>query len=115
MIIIDENVDQVLVDRLENENFALYSIRKHHRGISDREIIEIAKAKEGFIVTEDKDFGELVFSYNINNCSVILLRYGKIDYDVITNNFLRVLKDYYEKPGHFFYNDHKEKIRIKKL
>lgn len=65
MIIIDENVDQVLIDRLDTDNFETFSIRQHQPGISDREIINIAKKKKGLIITEDKDFGELVFSYNI--------------------------------------------------
>ena len=65
MIIINENVDQVLIDRLRTENFETFSIRHQHAGISDRKVINIAKEKKGLIITEDKDFGELVFSYNI--------------------------------------------------
>ena len=115
MIIIDENVDQVLIDRLESENFDLLSIREHYQGISDKEIIEIAKTRKGFILTEDEDFGELVFSYNIKNCTVILLRYYIRDHDGIANNLLKVLRDYYKRPGHFFITITKKKIRIKKL
>jgi predicted nuclease of predicted toxin-antitoxin system len=39
-----------------------YSIRENCAGITDKEVIEVAKSKKGLIVTEDKDFGELIFS-----------------------------------------------------
>ena len=42
MIIIDENVDQVLIDRLDKDNYEIISIREHQPGISDRKVIEIA-------------------------------------------------------------------------
>ncbi len=32
MIVIDENVDQILIHRLEKRNFKILSIRKHHPG-----------------------------------------------------------------------------------
>ena len=115
MIIIDENVDQVLIDRLGTENFETFSIRHQHAGISDREVINIAKEKKGLIITEDKDFGELVFSYNIRDCSVILLRYDKQDYENIVKNLVQVITNYYEKPGHVFITITKNKIRVRKI
>jgi predicted nuclease of predicted toxin-antitoxin system len=115
MIIIDENVDQLLIDLLDTRGFDIYLIREHNPGITDREVIEIAKSKEGLIITEDKDFGELVFSYNIKNCSVILLRYDKDDYAEIANNLKKALSDFYDKPVHFFITITRKKIRIKKL
>jgi predicted nuclease of predicted toxin-antitoxin system len=49
----------------------VYSIREHQQGISDRMVIETVKLKKGFLITEDKDFGELIFSHGIRDCSVI--------------------------------------------
>ncbi|MCK4407884.1 MAG: DUF5615 family PIN-like protein [Bacteroidales bacterium] len=115
MIIIDENVDQVLINRLKRDNYKIISIREYQPGIDDREVIEIAKSKKGLVITEDKDFGELVFSHNIRDCSVIFLRYNKSDYNQIEKNIINVLKDYYEKPGHFFITITKKKIRIRKI
>lgn len=115
MIIIDENVDQVLIDQIGSENYKLFSIREQQPGISDREVIKIAKSKKGLVITEDKDFGELVFSHNIRDCSVIFLRYDKSDYDQIKKNIIIVLKSYYLNPGHFFITITKKKIRIRKI
>lgn len=115
MIIIDENVDQILIGRLTDKNYKIISIKEYKRGISDREVIELAKLEKGLIITEDKDFGELVFSHGIKDCSVIFLRYNKMDFDLIENNILKVLEEYYENPGHYFITITKRKIRIRKI
>jgi len=115
MIIIDENVDHILIDWLAGKKYKIISIKEYKRGISDREVIELAKSEKGLIITEDKDFGELVFSHGIKDCSVIFLRYNKMDYDLIEKNILRVLKEYYENPGHYFITITKRKIRIRKI
>ena len=115
MIIIDENVDQILIDRLASKNYKIISIKDYKRGISDKEVIKLAISKKALIITEDKDFGELVFSHNIKDCSVIFLRYDKMDYGKIEKNILKILENYYENPEHFFITITKSKIRIRKL
>jgi len=55
MIIIDENVDQVLIDRLEKDNYEIISIREHQPGISDRKVMEDYYDKPGhFFITITK-------------------------------------------------------------
>lgn len=115
MIIIDENVDQILVDRLRDKNYDILSIRQDHPGITDRQVVKIAKSKRGLVITEDKDFGELVFSYNIRECSVILLRYSQSEYDRIERNIIRALDYYYKDPGHFFITITSKKIRMRNI
>jgi len=51
------------------------SIYEENRGISDFEIINIVRKNRGILLTEDKDFGEWVFSHKEDQFSVILLRY----------------------------------------
>ena len=115
MIITDENIDQFLINHLQTQKYEVFSIRKHHPGISDREVIKIAKSKKGLLITEDKDFGELVFSHNIKDCSVILLRYDKSDFEQVKKNLLKIVDIYYKNPGHFFITITKKKTRIRNL
>jgi predicted nuclease of predicted toxin-antitoxin system len=115
MIIADENVSQELIDHILEIGYEVYSIREHHQGISDRKVIETAKSKNGFIITEDKDFGELIFSYGITDCSVIFLRYDKKDIEQIKNNIIKTLESNYRNRGHFFITITREKIRIRKI
>ena len=61
MIIADENVDQWLIDELLKAEFDVISIRNEHPGISDNQVIQLAISQKAVLITEDKDFGELVF------------------------------------------------------
>ena len=115
MIIIDENVDQSIIDRLGEKEYEVFSIRQHKAGISDREVIEIAASKKGILITEDKDFGELVFSHNLKNCSVILLRYDKTDVEMVIRSIVKILERQLHDPGHYFYTISKGKVRSRKM
>lgn len=115
MIIVDENVDQVLIDRLKEYDFELISIREEFEGINDKQVIQIAKENNGLVITEDKDFGELIFSYNIRGCSVLLLRYKKSDYEQIEGNVFKALQYYETRQGHFFITITAKKIRVRKI
>ncbi len=60
-ILADENVQRSLVDELRNDGFDVAYVADAICGISDEEVVEQAVTGHRLIVTEDKDFGELVF------------------------------------------------------
>ncbi len=63
IIVADESVDWRIVKSLKEHGYSVYSILEEQSGISDDEVIAIAIEKGGFIITEDKDFGDvLVYS-----------------------------------------------------
>ncbi|WP_394351629.1 DUF5615 family PIN-like protein [Lunatibacter salilacus] len=95
--------------------YEVYSIREHQQGISDNLVIEIVKRKKVLLITEDKDFGELIFSHGIKDCSVIFLRYNKQDLDQIKKNIFWTLESYYKNQSHVFITITKEKIRIRQI
>lgn len=115
MIIIDENIEQILVRKLKDYTDDVISIREEYPGIIDEEVIALAKSDKGLVITEDKDFGELIFSYNFRGCSVMLLRYGKSDFDAIEQNVFKALDYYKNKPGHYFLTVTDKKIRVRKI
>lgn len=45
MIVVDENVNQMLIDKVEKV-YEVFSIREHKPGISDKEVIKTAKSKK---------------------------------------------------------------------
>ena len=92
-----------------------YSIRENCSGISDREVIEIAKNKKGLIVTEDKDFGKLVFSHGIENVSVLFMRYDQPQYEQIESYFMKCIEDYLNEPSPCFITISKNKIRLTRM
>lgn len=75
MILVDENIDDQITRAIRAMGIEVYSISEKHSGISDEQIVELSKEPPRIILTEDKDFGEWVFSHGVKGISVILLRY----------------------------------------
>jgi predicted nuclease of predicted toxin-antitoxin system len=115
MIIADENIDQEIIRDLEDKGYSVYSIRANTPGISDKEIIRMLNNRNAILITEDKDFGELVFSYGFQEVKIIFLRYRKSDLLRITTNLEKTLNDYLDKTGNYFITITPKKIRIQNL
>src|SRR6266498_319744 len=115
MIIADENVERYWIELLRNSGFNVFSVKESYPGIKDLELIGLVKQKQGVLLTEDKDFGELVFAYSIKNFSVIFLRYDQPKYDLIQDKLLDVVEKFYESEETFFITITKNKIRIRKI
>ena len=62
MIIADENIPLPIIETLVKTKIEMISIFDNYRGISDLEIIKLAQNPPKIILTEDKDFGDLVFA-----------------------------------------------------
>lgn len=90
-ILVDESVNFRIIKRLKEENFEVSAIAEHSSGISDTEVILLAQTEGRILLTEDKDFGTLVFAHNNKNISVILLRYNKNEEEKIIENTLSIL------------------------
>lgn len=91
MIIADENIPSSIIELLIANNFKITSVFEDYRGISDVDIINLASLNNQIILTEDKDFGDLVFAYN-KLCSVILLRYHFSNLEEMSSRLLEYLK-----------------------
>jgi predicted nuclease of predicted toxin-antitoxin system len=111
MIIFDENVERYWINLIRSLGYSSISIAEKFPGISDREVVEIVKLHEGLLITEDKDFGELIFAYGITRVSVILLRYDQPHYDQIEKSLLICIKEYFDNPKSKYITITKKKIR----
>jgi predicted nuclease of predicted toxin-antitoxin system len=72
--IVDECTGPTVAKWLAIEGHDVISISPDRKGISDKEILKIAVSEERILITNDKDFGELIFKNNHSHCGVILLR-----------------------------------------
>ena len=93
-IIADENVNFHIVTELKNKAFDIISVLREYQGISDEEIIVLAKRFNALLLTEDSDFGHWVFARGEKDISVIFLRYDNKDFNSIANSLIKVLTDY---------------------
>lgn len=115
MIIADENVEAYWIQLLRAKNFTVYSIREHHPGISDPEIIELVKIRKGLLLTEDKDFGEWVFAHAISGISVLLLRYDQPKYSLVEKQLLAAITAFNPDNASVFITVTQTKTRVRRL
>ncbi len=93
MILADENIEHYIISELRKAGIEVYSIYEQNRGITDKQIVEISRNPPRIILTEDKDFADIVFAYQTKNISVILLRYSIIERNETTKILIDILKN----------------------
>jgi predicted nuclease of predicted toxin-antitoxin system len=76
MLVADESVDFTIVEQLRASGLEVYAIVEEIPSITDEEVLSIAVRMNAPLITEDKDFGELVFRLRLPHRGVILLRLG---------------------------------------
>ena len=65
LIVADESVRIVL--QLRKTVISVYSISESQYSIKDEKVLSIAVEQNALLITEDKDFGELVFRFQLNH------------------------------------------------
>lgn len=72
----DECTDVQLVELLRAHDFDVLCVMETMRGAKDDVILSRAYTEERILLTEDKDFGELVFRLRKPAIGIILLRFN---------------------------------------
>jgi predicted nuclease of predicted toxin-antitoxin system len=72
--VVDECTGPAVAEWLRREGHDVLSVYEERRGISDDEVLALAVRESRVIVTNDKDFGEMVFRHGSRHRGVILLR-----------------------------------------
>jgi len=114
-ILADESVDNRIVKRLRQENFEVISVLEECRSIPDKKVLEMAKEHHAILLTEDKDFGEWVFSYQERDVGIILLRYRPDDIERIFISLVLILNKYGDTLSNKFAVLKVKKIRIREI
>lgn len=70
----DENFDLNIVKLLRQEGFVVNSIVEMSPSITDPQVLAIAVEQKAVVLTEDKDFGELVYRLRLTHCDILLIR-----------------------------------------
>lgn len=74
LIIADESVDARIVAGLVGGGYEVISVAQLSPGISDTEVIAFALERSGYIITEDKDFGDELVYRKVEQVGSMLLR-----------------------------------------
>lgn len=73
-LVCDEGVERPIVEYLREQGHHVLYIAELEPGIGDQAVLAKAAELNAPLVTNDKDFGELVFRQQLTSTGVILLR-----------------------------------------
>jgi predicted nuclease of predicted toxin-antitoxin system len=74
----DENVSRVTIQRLRAIGFDVTSISETEPGASDGDVLRAADVQDRILITEDRDFGELVIRQRQEVRGVVLLELDRV-------------------------------------
>jgi predicted nuclease of predicted toxin-antitoxin system len=89
----DESCDFAIIRALRAEGFDVVSVAESYPALADENVLEIAYREKRLLLTEDKDFGEWVFSHGKQMCGIVLFRYPSIMRHSIANVTVELVKE----------------------
>jgi len=73
--LLDENVDLPLADFLNTLGHDVTAVvLDYTRSIKDHQVLEIARTEDRILITNDKDFGMLIYQQHLEHTGVIFFR-----------------------------------------
>ncbi len=87
----DENIDETIITTLRELQIDVSSISEIMPGCSDLEVLSFANKNNSFLITSDKDFGEIIFRQQKLLKGVILLRLHGLP----INEKIRIVKNFF--------------------
>ncbi|WP_143307814.1 DUF5615 family PIN-like protein [Chitinophaga vietnamensis] len=72
----DEGVDRPIVTLLRQSGFEVQYILELCPGADDDTVLDMANQTSSILITQDKDFGELVFRLKKLHSGIVLIRLG---------------------------------------
>ena len=72
--LVDECTGSKVAKWLRDENHEVFSVFDEARGMTDDEVLAKAYSENWILITNDKDFGEMVFRERRNHHGVVFLR-----------------------------------------
>lgn len=73
----DESIEAEITTFLRKHEYIFHSISELTPSISDESVLEFAVRHEAVLLTNDKDFGDLVIHQGLSHRGIILLRFRK--------------------------------------
>lgn len=75
LFLADESCDACMIRMLEANGHDVIAVAKIDQGATDTTVINLALGQSRILLTEDKDFGQLVYASSHGHNGIILLRY----------------------------------------
>jgi predicted nuclease of predicted toxin-antitoxin system len=102
MLLADESVDRQIVERLRQDSHDTLYVAELSPSITDVQVLQEANNRSAVLLTEDKDFGELVYRLGQVHAGVVLIRLAGLPSLTKADIVAKVLHDHRaELPGAF--------------
>src|SRR5690348_15656641 len=96
-ILADENVSHVVIVRLRASGFDVASIAEDKSGVSDEDVLKAADSDGCILITEDRDFGELVIRQQLPVRGIILLETERLSNALEADRVNEVVSNYTDR------------------
>src|SRR5689334_15864987 len=111
----DENCDIAVVRALRDAGHDVALVRERRPGATDEAVAELSRKEARILLTEDKDFGQLVQALSGARVGVILLRFPARARSQIGANVVRVVEMFSEELERGFTVPEPGHVRITRL
>lgn len=111
----DESCDFAAVRALRAEGFDVLSVAENLSGAEDEQVMEVALRERRIVLTEDKDFGQLVFAAGRESVGVVLIRFAASARAKLRDRVLELVGKHAERLTGSFVVLQPERIRISTL
>lgn len=109
--LVDESSGRALANLLKKARYDVLFSRDVLPASDDEKILEFAEAEKRVLISDDRDFGELIFRLNRPSNGVIFLRTLTTD----PNKIFEMIKDILDKAEGKFIVVREGRIRVKEL
>jgi predicted nuclease of predicted toxin-antitoxin system len=114
-LIADECCDALLVNGLRGDGHDTVYVKEVAPGTDDATVLQMPVDQQRILLTEDKDFGELVVRLNLPAYGIVLLRINPADSDLKLARLRHLLQHHAHRlPGSFVVLD-ETKSRFRSL
>ncbi len=72
--LVDECTGPAVADWLRGQSYEVFSVYEKNRGMADDDILDKANSEDWILITNDKDFGEMVYREKRLHHGVVFLR-----------------------------------------
>ncbi len=113
--LIDESVEYSIVMYLRQEKHDVIAVCEESSGIRDEDVLRRAVIDQRVLITNDKDFGMLIYFRRMKHHGVVLLRLSDADILLKIKRLHFLLEQHGEKLETHFVVVEQDSIRIRKL
>jgi len=114
-LLADECCDALLVEGLRSDGHDVLYVKETSRGAADDVILQMAADQQRVLLTEDKDFGELVVRLKLPAYGIVLLRINPADSAVKLSRLRHILQHQLQRRAGSFVVLSEKRTRFRSL